>query len=1177
MPSIRTLFRSRLARLAGCAFLLAVVVHADAAQVNDSVLDDVTREFSLDSATPADFSPFLVAPKQGASYPAVMGTPPAPLPPESTPGLSSPTSTASAPTAQAAPTCGQMLPYYGLQAGLGSVCTCPGGDFSATTPPTCTCANGSAGPVCSTPCEINLPGAQAAAGTNQTCSCPAAVTSAVQTIEPLSTYTASGWINAANWPDPNASWIFGTNPNTVVDGVTQVMQAPLTNSTTAPISATLYLAADDAAAVTLDGTQIGYYSDQGQSGSLQYPSTGGVTSFPVTIAPGPHTVQMAVTNYCTTCSGAPSTAAGILSIIDASGNVLLDSNGSWTYTVSNGASTPVCQTNCGGLLATSATYETNANQVCSCADPTAVAVPSCVQTCGAQLPAAEASAPVGSVCSCPSGNAAPGTPTCTQTCGSLLGSTAYPTSNCSCPGGADSLTLPMCQATCGSLLTQFQTQAGSNQTCSCPSGTGSYANPSCVTNCQGQIATLQGQYGSGYACTCTTPTSTTETPTCAQTCGSQLSAAQAAAGTGMVCACPNGDASPGTPICQQSCDAQIPAAQASYGSSYVCSCPNGATSTSAPVCQMTCGALMATNTSYQTNVDQTCSCPNGDANVGTPSCALTCQGQLTTTQNTLGGGYTCSCPSVSTTSGVVWAPVQTVEPLDAAACGTATAPPETCADWFPVAQWPDAGANWIYGTPSNYVQNDATETLQQTWTNSGSSNVNATLNLALDDFGAASVDGTQVASYNTTTGGIAKANISLTPGTHTFQITVTNSCPNCTPTGNPSAALMTLISASGQVLLHTDASWSYQQSTTQGPTCQVNCGGFLSGSPTYATNANQVCSCPSGANSTTTPSCAPTCGSQIATAQAQQGPNYTCSCPNGDANVGTPSCALNCGGMMATQSQYQSSANQICACPNGSASTGAPVCQPTCGAQLPAIQNSYGSGYTCSCPDGNTNLGAPSCTQNCGGLLATNATYQTNANQVCSCPSGSSSLTNPSCQATCGAQLASAQSSAGAGYTCSCPNGGSNLGTPSCALNCGGMMATNATYQSNASQTCSCPSGGTSLTTPSCVATAPTCTNGAFVSSIYYGSISGATQYGIGAYCGSNNVLTSGATSSPWSMNIQYGVSGNGGGGYNYGGASCSAYTTQSCANGYCSGYYMLYNCTYSGQNNTYWYFHYNY
>jgi len=1028
----RLLLRRSIVRIAAGGALLCALGVAFAAQVTDSVLDDVQREFSLDSASPADFSNLLIAPTQGASYPAVMGTPPAPLPPNATPGMSAPSTPA--PAAQPAPTCGQMLPYYGLQAGPGSVCTCPNNNWSATVAPTCTCANGSAGPVCATPCQVNLPAAQAAAGPNQTCSCPGPVTSPVQTVEPLSTYTSSGWINAANWPDPSAKFIYGPANNSVQNNVTDVVQTTFTNSSQNNISATLYLVADDAAAVTMDGVQIGYYSDGGQggSGAQAYPSTGGVASFPVTITPGTHTVQMAITNSCPSCSAAGNPSAGMLSIIDANGNVLLDTNASWFYIVSNGASTPVCQTNCGGLLATSSAYQTNANQVCSCADPSAIATPTCQQTCGALLAAAQASAPSGSVCSCPGGNTNLGTPVCTQTCGSLLGSAAYPSSNCSCPGGADSLTTPTCQSTCGNLLSSFQAQAGSNQTCSCPNGANSYANPVCVTNCQGQIATLQGQYGNGYVCTCTDPQSTTETPTCAQTCGSQLSAAQAAAAPGMVCSCPNGNSAPGAPVCQQSCDAQLAAAQASYGSSYVCSCPNGPTSTSAPVCQMTCGALMATNSAYATNADQTCSCPNGDANPGTPTCTLTCQGQLSATQNAVGSGYTCSCPSVTAASGVVWSPVQTVEPLSPSTCTPGyTGTLETCASWFDVAAWPDTSANWIYGSANNLVQNNANEILQTTWTNTSATSVSATVYMALDDFGTLSIDGVPALSYSTSTGGVAKSTVTLAPGPHVFQINLTNSCPNCTPAGNPSAAILSLIDNAGNVLMHTDGSWEYESSTTQGPVCTVNCGGFLSSSPLYASNASQVCSCPNGANSSTTPTCVPTCGSQLATVQAQQGPNYTCSCPNGNTNAGTPSCSLNCGGMMATQSQYQTNANQICSCPNGDTSTSTPVCQPTCGAQLPAVQNSYGSGYTCSCPNGNTNLGTPTCVMNCGGLMATNSSYQSNNNQVCSCPNGASSLTTPTCQTTCGGLLAQYQQKYPAD-TCTCPSGLTSITTPSC-------------------------------------------------------------------------------------------------------------------------------------------------
>jgi hypothetical protein len=78
------------------------------------------------------------------------------------------------------------------------------------------------------------------------------------------------------------------------------------------------------------------------------------------------------------------------------------------------------------------------------------------------------------------------------------------------------------------------------------------------------------------------------------------------------------------------------------------------------------------------------------------------------------------------------------------------------------------------------------------------------------------------------------------------------------------------------------------RSTTEQPSCPMNCGGYMATQPNYQTNANQVCSCPSGNSSVTTPSCVPTCGALQPTWSCPSGQVATC--PNGNTNPGTPTC-----------------------------------------------------------------------------------------------------------------------------------------------------------------------------------------------------------------------------------------------------------------------------------------------
>ncbi|MDD2749914.1 conjugal transfer protein TraN [Acidithiobacillus sp.] len=174
-------------------------------------------------------------------------------------------------------------------------------------------------------------------------SAPSIQSNPVACNEPLSTYTSTGWINGADWPDPNAKWIYGTTGGCgggVPNGQTDMMEGTYSNTTGATINATLYFAADDQGVVDINGTQVASYDDQGQSGSTAYPSTGGVVSVPVTLSPGPDEILFYITNGDTSTTAA-NPSAGILSIIgDVNGTnqVLIDTNSNWLYTPTNGSS-----------------------------------------------------------------------------------------------------------------------------------------------------------------------------------------------------------------------------------------------------------------------------------------------------------------------------------------------------------------------------------------------------------------------------------------------------------------------------------------------------------------------------------------------------------------------------------------------------------------------------------------------------------------------------------------------------------------------------------------------------------------------------------------------------------------------------------------------------------------------
>ncbi|MBE7562189.1 conjugal transfer protein TraN [Acidithiobacillus sp. HP-6] len=174
-------------------------------------------------------------------------------------------------------------------------------------------------------------------------SAPSIQSNPVACDEPLSTYTSTGWIDAADWPDPNAEWIYGTTGGCgagVPNGQTDMMEGTYSNTTGATIDATLYLAANDKGVVDINGTQVASYDDQGVTGAQTYPSTGGVVSVPVTLAPGPDEILYYITNDQAGTT-ADNTSGGILTIIgtvNGTRQVLIDTNSHWLYTPTNGSS-----------------------------------------------------------------------------------------------------------------------------------------------------------------------------------------------------------------------------------------------------------------------------------------------------------------------------------------------------------------------------------------------------------------------------------------------------------------------------------------------------------------------------------------------------------------------------------------------------------------------------------------------------------------------------------------------------------------------------------------------------------------------------------------------------------------------------------------------------------------------
>ena len=217
--------------------------------------------------------------------------------------------------------------------------------------------------------NITNAGTSATGPSTTTTSAPSIQSSPVACTQPLSAYTSTGWIDAADWPDPNAQWIYGTSGGCgagVPNGTTDLMEGVYSNTTGAPLNATLYLAADDAGVVDINGTQVATYSDGGQGGdgAQAYPSTGGVVSVPITLSPGPDQIMYYITNAGGGTAANPS--SGILTIIgtvNGTSQVLIDTNSNWVYIPQNAAQAGSTVTVNPGSVTTNTTPNTHAQSI----------------------------------------------------------------------------------------------------------------------------------------------------------------------------------------------------------------------------------------------------------------------------------------------------------------------------------------------------------------------------------------------------------------------------------------------------------------------------------------------------------------------------------------------------------------------------------------------------------------------------------------------------------------------------------------------------------------------------------------------------------------------------------------------------------------------------------------------
>ena len=217
--------------------------------------------------------------------------------------------------------------------------------------------------------NITNAGTSATGPSTTSTSAPSIQSSPVACTQPLSAYTSTGWINAADWPDPNAQWIYGTSGGCgagVPNGTTDLMEGVYSNTTGAPLNATLYLAADDEGVVNINGTQVASYSDGGQGGdgAQAYPSTGGVVSVPITLSPGPDQIMYYITNAGGGTASNPS--SGILTIIgtvNGTSQVLIDTNSNWVYIPQNAAQAGSTVTVTPGSVTANTTPNTHAQSI----------------------------------------------------------------------------------------------------------------------------------------------------------------------------------------------------------------------------------------------------------------------------------------------------------------------------------------------------------------------------------------------------------------------------------------------------------------------------------------------------------------------------------------------------------------------------------------------------------------------------------------------------------------------------------------------------------------------------------------------------------------------------------------------------------------------------------------------
>ena len=217
---------------------------------------------------------------------------------------------------------------------------------------------------------ITNAGVTATGPSTTTTSAPSIQSTPAACTEPLSTYTSTGWIDAADWPDPNAEWIYGTSAGCgagVPNGTTDMMEGTYSNTTGATIDATLYVAAQDEGVVDINGTQVASYSDGGAggTGAEAYPSTGGVMSVPVSLPAGPDEIMFYITN-ADSASATSTQSAGILSIIgtvNGTSQVLIDTNSSWLYMPSSSDASSSTVTTVPGGTSTNTTPNTHAQSI----------------------------------------------------------------------------------------------------------------------------------------------------------------------------------------------------------------------------------------------------------------------------------------------------------------------------------------------------------------------------------------------------------------------------------------------------------------------------------------------------------------------------------------------------------------------------------------------------------------------------------------------------------------------------------------------------------------------------------------------------------------------------------------------------------------------------------------------